>query len=165
MIAWRPLAILISSVLFLAVLVVGSGMMTGLDGLREMWREIRVYVIAGAVVTLLALVTVVGMVVHRLRARKQRDMARYQLVLGQADEATHDEVAAAAEALVQALALDARRAGRRRPAVACDRIVACPADNSGRDRQRAADGALRTHDPRAGAGRSAARLPESDGPL
>jgi hypothetical protein len=43
------------------------------------------------------------MVVARLRARKQRDMARYQLVLGQADEATHDEVAAAAEALVQAL--------------------------------------------------------------
>ena len=30
-------------------------------------------------------------------------MARYQLVLGQADEATHDEVAAAAEAPVQAL--------------------------------------------------------------
>jgi hypothetical protein len=102
-IAWRPLAILISSVLFLAVLVVGSGMMTGLDGLREMWREIRGYVIAGAVVTLLAMVAVIAMVVQRLRARKQRDMARYQLVLGQADEATHDEVAAAAEALVQAL--------------------------------------------------------------
>ena len=68
MIAWRPLAILISSVLFLAVLVVGSGMMTGLDGLREMWREIRIYVIAAAVVTLLALVTVIAMVVQRLRA-------------------------------------------------------------------------------------------------
>ena len=103
MIAWRPLAILVGCVLFLAVLVVGSGMMTGLDGLREMWREIRVYVIAGGLITVLALASLVAIVVARLRARKQRDMARYELVLGQADEATHDEVAAAAEALVQAL--------------------------------------------------------------
>ena len=103
MIAWRPLAVLISCVLLLALLVLGSGMMTGLDGLREMWREIRVYVIAGAVMTLLATVIVAAMVVGRLRARTRRDMARYELVLGQADEATHDEVAAAAEALVQAL--------------------------------------------------------------
>jgi len=102
-IAWRPLAVLIGCVLFLAVLVVGSGMMTGLDGLFEMWREIRVYVLAGGVIAVLALASLVAMVVARLRARKQRDMARYELVLGQADEATHDEVAAAAEALVQAL--------------------------------------------------------------
>ena len=103
MIAWRPLAILGGCVLFLAVLVVGSGMMTGLDGLREIWREIRVYVLAGGVIAVLALASLVAMVVARLRARKQRDMARYELVLGQADEATHDEVAAAAEALVQGL--------------------------------------------------------------
>ena len=41
MIAWRPLAVLIGGVLFLALLVVGSGMMTGVEGLRQMWREIR----------------------------------------------------------------------------------------------------------------------------
>ena len=103
MIAWRPLAILLGCVLFLAALVVGAGMMTGADGLREMWREIRIYVIAGAAVTVLGMATVVAMVVQRLRARQRRDMARYELVLGQADEATHDEAAAAAEALVQAL--------------------------------------------------------------
>ena len=103
MIAWRPLAILIGCVLFLALLVVGSGMMTGLDGLREMWREIRIYVLAAGVITALTLAIVIAMVVQRLRSRKQRDIARYELVLGQADEATHDEVAAAAEALVQAL--------------------------------------------------------------
>jgi len=103
LIAWRPLAVLISSVLFLAALVVGAGMMTGLDGLREMWREIRPYAFAAAVISVLALASVAAMVVARLRARKRREMARYQLMLGQADEATHDEVAAAAEALVQAL--------------------------------------------------------------
>ena len=103
MIAWRPLAILIGCVLLLALLVVGSGLMTGVDGLREMWREIRVYVLAAGVIAVLTLAIVIAMVVQRLRSRKQRDVARYELVLGQADEATHDEVAAAAEALVQAL--------------------------------------------------------------
>ncbi|MDQ3678216.1 MAG: hypothetical protein M3401_15705 [Actinomycetota bacterium] len=103
MIAWRPFAILIGCALFLTALVFGAGMMTGTDGLREMWAEIRPYAIAAAAIALLSLAAVVAMVVTRLRARKRREMARYQLVLGQADEATHDEVAAAAEALVQAL--------------------------------------------------------------
>ena len=103
MIAWRPLAVLIGGVLFLALLVVGSGMMTGVEGLRQMWREIRPYAVAAAAIALLALGSLVAMVVARLRARTSRDMARFQLVLGQADEATHDEAAAAAEALVQAL--------------------------------------------------------------
>lgn len=103
MIAWRPLAILMGSAVFLAALVVGAGMMTGTDGLREMWIEIRAYVIAAAVLAILAAGTVVATVIARLRARSRRDMARYQLVLGQADEATHDEAAAAAEGLVQAL--------------------------------------------------------------
>ena len=103
MIAWRPLAILLGSGLFVAALVVGAGMLTGTDGLREMWHEIRIYVIAGTAVTVLGMATVAAMVVQRLRARQRRDMARYELVLGQADEATHDEAAAAAEALVQAL--------------------------------------------------------------
>ncbi len=103
MIAWRPLAVLVASALFLAALVVGAGLRTGLDGLREMWIEIRPYAIAAAIITALALAALVATVLARLRARKQRDMARYQLVLGQADEATHDEAAAAAEALVQAL--------------------------------------------------------------
>ena len=113
MIAWRPLTILVGCVLFLALLVVGSGSMTGLDGLREMWREIRLYVLAAGVIALLAIGVVIAMVVMRLRARKRRDMSRYELVLGQADEAAHDEVAAAAEALVQALrsTLVARVAG------------------------------------------------------
>jgi len=102
-IAWRPLAVLIGSALFLAALVVGAGMMTGLDGLREMWAQIRPYAIAAAAIAALGLVGVSAMVVTRLRSRSHRDIARYQLVLGQADEATHDEVAAAAEALVQAL--------------------------------------------------------------
>ncbi len=103
MIAWRPLTILIGSVLFLALLVVGSGLMTGTDGLREMWHEIRVYLLVAGVIALIAIGAVIAMVAARLRARKRRDVARYELVLGQADEATHDEVAAAAEALVQAL--------------------------------------------------------------
>ena len=103
MIAWRPFAILIGCALFLTALVVGAGMMTGTEGLREMWAEIRPYAIAAAAIALLSLAAVVAMVVTRLRARKRRAMARFQLVLGQADETTHDEVAAAAEALVQAL--------------------------------------------------------------
>ncbi len=103
MIAWRPLSILIGSVLLLAALVVGAGMMTGTQGLREMWAEIRPWVLAAAAVGLMAVCSVVVMFVTRLRAREGRDMARYQLVLGQADEATHDEASAAAEALVQAL--------------------------------------------------------------
>lgn len=103
MIAWRPLAILLGSAAFLTALVVGAGLMTGLQGLQEMWLEVRPYAIAAAVIALFAVATLAAMVTARLRARTRREMARYQLVLGQADEATHDEAAAAAEALVQVL--------------------------------------------------------------
>ena len=163
MIAWRPLAILIASVVFLAALVVGAGMMTGLEGLAEMWREIRGYVVAAAAIALLALGVVIAMVIARLRARKRRDMARYQLVLGQADEATHDEASAAAEGLVQALrsTLVERVAGGQ-PWLAIESWHV-PA-TAGGDRYRAADGALRAGGPRTGDGRPAARLPEPDGP-
>jgi hypothetical protein len=102
-IAWRPLAVLTGSTLFLVALVVGAGMMTGVEGLREMWAQIRIYAFAAAAIALCSLIAVTATVVARIRARARRDLARYELVLGQADEATHDEVSAAAEGLVQAL--------------------------------------------------------------
>ena len=103
MIAWRPLAILLGSAAFLTALVVGAGLMTGLQGLREMWLEVRPYAIASGVLANVAVLAVAAMVAARLRARTRRELVRYQLVLGQADEATDDEAAAAAEALVQVL--------------------------------------------------------------
>lgn len=94
--------------LFLAGLLVAMLLMvlalqlTG-ESLAELWRDIAFpAMVLGGSFTLLFLLVLATSVV-RIRNRRRRPLARYQLVLAQADEATFEEVAAACEQLVQAL--------------------------------------------------------------
>ena len=101
MIAWRPIALLGSTALVAAMLVVLTGTLTG--SLGELWRQIRAPVATLAVIAGAGVASVALMTFGRLRARRGREMTRYELMLGQSDEATHEETAAVFEHLVQVL--------------------------------------------------------------
>lgn len=73
---------------------------TGED-LSGMWREVALpLAVLGACLALLCALTAAA-AFRRLSNRRRRPVARFQLVLSQADEATFEEVAAAYEQLVQ----------------------------------------------------------------
>jgi Replication-relaxation len=100
-IAWRPIAVLSSLLSLPALLVVAAGSATG--DLGGLWVQIRTPVAVLGVMVSALVVVAVFTVVGRVRARRLREMTRFQLTLGQSDEATHDETAAACEHLVQVL--------------------------------------------------------------
>ena len=86
-------------VIFVLLVVVGLRL-TGED-LGDLWSDIALPLTVftgglGSMVLALAATTM-----HRVGNRRRRRVARYQLVLSQADEATFEEVAAAYEQLVQ----------------------------------------------------------------
>ena len=100
MVDGRSIALLLASVLFLALIVaLGGSLGGGEDG--GLWQEIAVpLVVLGGACGLITLL-VVGMSLGRIRNRARRELARFQLVLSQADEAGSEEVAAAYEQLIQ----------------------------------------------------------------
>lgn len=102
MLSARGPLILLLSALVMVLLAVFGLKAVGEDP-TELGREIALpaTVLGGCVGGLALLVS--ASVLRRLRNRACRPMARYQLVLSQADEATVEEVAAAYEALVQAV--------------------------------------------------------------
>jgi hypothetical protein len=73
------------------------------DDVGALWRDIARPLIALGVAFALAGLLALACSVARIRNRRRRPMARYQLVLSQADEASFEEVAAACEQLVQSL--------------------------------------------------------------
>ncbi len=93
------LAITATVVFFTGIAIVVL-MLMGSD-LGALWREIRTPLMVLAVCFALFVILVAATVGVRIRNRLRRPMARYELVLSQADEATFDEVAAALEQLVQ----------------------------------------------------------------
>lgn len=101
MIAWRSIGLLVGSLLALVLMVVFTGSLTG--DMAGLWREIRWAVFALAGVVGLFSLFCVWMTIMRVRGRAAREITRYQLLLSQADEATHEELAAATDALVQAV--------------------------------------------------------------
>ena len=101
MIRWREIAALLAPLIMVALLVLVTGMLTGAMG--ELWDDVRTpLLVLGAMVSAVPL-SVALMASTRTRARRTRQLTRYQLVLAQSDEATHGEVAAACEHLVQLL--------------------------------------------------------------
>jgi len=100
-IAWRAIATLVGLLLALVLMVVAAGSLTG--GMGELWAEIRTPVLVLSAILAAAVVSAVMMIAARVRGRGAREMVRYQLVLAQADEATHEEIAQACDALVQML--------------------------------------------------------------
>lgn len=101
MIAWRAIATLVGLLLALVLMVVAAGTLTG--GMGELWAEIRTPVLVLSAILAAGVVSAVMMIAARVRGRGAREMVRYQLVLAQADEATHEEIAQACDALVQML--------------------------------------------------------------
>ena len=101
MIGVRAPLVLVATPLVLVLAAVFGLQASGEDP-ADLWTEIAVpaAVLGGCV--LLLMVLFASTVTRRLRNRSRRPMARYELVLSQADEATLEEVAAACEALVQA---------------------------------------------------------------
>ena len=110
----------VTTVLVVVLLTVFGLQATGEDA-GELWREIALpAAVLGACSLLLALAGA-ATVARRLRNRGRRPMARYQLVLSQADESTMEGVAAAYEALVQAVRVSlARRLTGGQPWVAIE---------------------------------------------
>ncbi len=101
MIGGGRLAVAITAtVIFITGIAVVILMLMGSD-LGELWREIRTPLMVLAVCFALFCTLMAATVGARIRNRQRRPMARYELVLSQADEATFDEVAAALEQLVQ----------------------------------------------------------------
>jgi hypothetical protein len=92
----------LAGVLVLALLAVLSLQLTGED-LGELWRDVALpSLVLAACFALLGLLGLASTSL-RIRNRRGRPMARYQLVLSQADEAAFEEVAAAYEQLAQTL--------------------------------------------------------------
>lgn len=96
-----PLLVL-AAILVTGLLAVFALELSG-ESLGELWRDIAlpatVLAASFALLALMALATSVG----RIRNRRRRALARYQLVLSQADEASFEEAAAACEQLAQSL--------------------------------------------------------------
>ena len=93
--------------LFVSVVVLVLLMVFGLTALGEdhadLGREIALPATVLGVCLAVLVLLVSASVARRVRSRALRPMARYQLVLSQADEAILEEVAAAYEALVQSV--------------------------------------------------------------
>lgn len=100
MIGARAAFVVLSSVLVASLLVILGLQATG-DDLGSMWQEIWLPLSVIAVCVALLAACVAASAVVRVRNRHRRAMARYQLVLSQADEANFEEVAATFELLVQ----------------------------------------------------------------
>jgi hypothetical protein len=102
MVGARGPLLVFAGVLVVALLAVLALQLTGED-LGELWQDIALpLAVLGACLGLLGLLAL-GSSAVRIANRRRRPMARYQLVLSQADEATFVEVAAACEQLVQTL--------------------------------------------------------------
>jgi hypothetical protein len=101
MVARGPLLVF-AGLLLVTLLAVFGLQLTG-DDLGELWRDIALPVMVLAACLALLGLLVLGCSAVRIHNRRRRPMARYQLVLSQADEATFEEVAAACEQLVQTL--------------------------------------------------------------
>jgi type VI protein secretion system component VasK len=87
--------------LLLVALLATFGLVAMGEELGDLWADIRApLAVLGACLALLGLLLLVS-AAGRTRNRHRRPLARYQLVLSQADEATLEEVAAACEQLVQ----------------------------------------------------------------
>jgi hypothetical protein len=94
-------ALLALACLLLAVLLATFGLLAMGEDLGDLWGDIRLpLAVLGACLGLLGVLVLASAAV-RMRNRHGRPLARYQLVLSQADEATFEEVAAACEQLVQ----------------------------------------------------------------
>jgi hypothetical protein len=91
-----------AGLLLVTLLAVLALQLTGED-LGELWRDIALPVVVLAACLALLGLLALGCSAVRICNRRRRPMARYQLVLSQADEATFEEVAAACEQLVQTL--------------------------------------------------------------
>ena len=125
MVGARGPLLVLAGLLLVALLAVFALQLTGED-LGELWRDIGCRGRARRLPRA-ARPAALGCAAVRIRNRRRRPMARYQLVLSQADEATFEEVAAACEQLVQTLreSLTERLTGG--PAVAGDRVLVRPA--------------------------------------
>ena len=109
-----------TTVLVVALAAVFGLQATGEDA-GELWREIALPAAVLAACSFLLALAGAATVARRLRNRRRRPMARYQLVLSQADESTMEGVAAAYEALVQAVRVSlARRLTTGQPWVAIE---------------------------------------------
>jgi hypothetical protein len=100
-IAWRPIALLSMALAMPALLVVATGMLTGSTG--ELWDQTRAPLLILAAMLAAAAFAALGTTIARVRARRARELTRFELTLSQSDEATHEETAAACEHLVQLL--------------------------------------------------------------
>jgi hypothetical protein len=102
MIGARGVLVAMACLLVLALLAAFGLLAIGED-LGDLWADIRLpLAVLGGCLGLLALALLASAAV-RIHNRYRRPLARYQLVLSQADEATFEEVAAACEQLVQTL--------------------------------------------------------------
>jgi hypothetical protein len=87
--------------LLLVALLATFGLVAMGEGLGDLWADLALPLsVLGGCLGLLGLL-LLGSAAVRMRNRYRRPLARYQLVLSQADEATFEEVAAACEQLVQ----------------------------------------------------------------
>jgi hypothetical protein len=91
-----------AGLLLVTLLAVLALQLTGED-LGELWQDIALPVMVLAACLALVGLLALGCSAVRIRNRRRRPVARYQLVLSQADEATFEEVAATCEQLVQTL--------------------------------------------------------------
>jgi hypothetical protein len=96
-------ALLALAWLLLVALLTVFGLVAMGEDLGDLWADIRLpMAVLGGCLGLLGLMLLASAAV-RVHNRYGRPLARYQLVLSQADEATFEEVAAACEQLVQTL--------------------------------------------------------------
>ena len=94
MVGARGALLLVAGLVVPALLVVFALKATGED-LGDLWQELALpLTVLGACLALLPVLALASAAV-RLRRRRGRPLARYQLVLSQADEAPREEVAAA----------------------------------------------------------------------
>jgi hypothetical protein len=100
MVGARGPLLLLAGLVVLALLAVFGLKATGED-LGELWEELALPLTVLAACLALLPVLALASAAARLRCRRRRPLARYQLVLSQADEAPLEEVAAACEQLVQ----------------------------------------------------------------
>jgi hypothetical protein len=102
MVGARGPLLVFAGLLLVTLLAVLGLQLTGED-LGELWRDVALPVMVLAACFALLGLLALGYSAVRIRNRRRRPMARYQLVLSQADEATFEEVAATCEQLVQTL--------------------------------------------------------------
>jgi hypothetical protein len=95
--------LLLLAALLVPVLLAVLGLRLMGEDLGDLWRDVAIPAIVLASCVALFGLLLLTCVARRMRNRRGRRMARYQLVLSQADEATFEEVAASCEQLVQFL--------------------------------------------------------------